>query len=82
VTHAGHVNLAPSIQSPRDLLTVEFLFAAAAAARGGALMGFTGFGGTLVMVPLLALVWGPTVAIAISMVVSLIATVQLLPRVT
>ena len=82
VTHAGHVNLAPSIQSPRDLLTVEFLFAAAAAALGGALMGFTGFRGTLVMVPLLALVWGPTVAIAISMVVSLIATVQLLPRVT
>lgn len=82
LVHAGHVDPAPPIKGPGDLLTAEFLYAAAAAALGGALMGFTGFGGTLVMVPLLTLVWGPTEAIAIAMIVTLIATAQLAPRVT
>ena len=77
-----HTTTAPSISGLGDLLTLEVAFAATAAALGGALMGFTGFGGTLITVPLVALVWGPTDAIAISMIVATIATAQLLPRIT
>ena len=75
-THGAH---APSIDGLSDFLTLDFAFAATAAALGGALMGFTGFGGALVMVPLVALVWGPTDAIAISMIVATFATAQLVP---
>jgi hypothetical protein len=79
---ATHVAVPPTISGLRDFLTRDIAFAATAAALGGALMGFTGFGGTLVMVPLVALVWGPTDAIAISMIVATFATAQLLPVIT
>lgn len=79
---APQMSIAPSINSLSDFLTRDVAFAATAAAFGGALMGFTGFGGTLVMVPLVALVWGPTDAIAISMIVATVATAQLLPVIT
>ena len=76
---AVHVAQEPIINGLSDFLTLDIAFAATAAAFGGALMGFTGFGGTLVMVPLVALVWGPTQAIAISMIVATFATAQLVP---
>ena len=79
---SAHVAQAPIIDELSDFLTRDIAFAATAAAFGGALMGFTGFGGTLVMVPLVALVWGPTQAIAISMIVATVATAQLLPVIT
>ena len=79
---APHLPIAPSINSLSDFLTRDVAFAAIAAALGGALMGFTGFGGALVMVPLVTLVWGPTDAIAICMIVATAATAQLLPEIT
>ena len=42
--------------------------------------GFTGFGSGLVMVPLLALLWGPVEALAAMVGLGSIATLQLLPR--
>ena len=52
---------------------------AAAAALGGFLRGFVGFGGALVSVPVLSLVFGPRMAVAVSSVMALPSVFQLLP---
>ncbi len=46
---------------------------------GGFLRGFVGFGGALVSVPVLSLAFGPHMALAVSSVMSLPSTFQLLP---
>ncbi len=61
-------------------LTPAFAFAAAAAALGGILMGFTGFGSTLVMVPLLSILYGPAEAVAVGVSVSAAGLAQTVPR--
>ena len=43
-------------------------------------MGFTGFGSTLVMIPLLSLVYGPTEAVAIGVAISAAGLAQMLPQ--
>lgn len=60
-------------------LSGELAFTVAVAASGGLLMGFTGFGSTLVMVPLLAFAWGPTEAVAIATLISIIGSTPLYP---
>jgi uncharacterized membrane protein YfcA len=51
-----------------------------AAVVGGFMRGFVGFGGALVAVPLLTVAFGPRDAVAISSLIGLPATVQLLPQ--
>ncbi len=46
----------------------------------GIVRGYTGFGAGLVMVPLLAIIWGPVEALATSVVLGIAATLQLVPR--
>jgi uncharacterized membrane protein YfcA len=62
-----------------DVASIAFAQAAGAALAGGVLMGFTGFGSTLTMVPLITLVWGPTEAVAIAIFISIVGTAQLYP---
>jgi len=61
-----------------DLTTI--LLIAAAAAIGGFLRGFVGFGGALALVPVLAIAVGPRVAVAVSSLVGIPAVIQLLPE--
>jgi uncharacterized membrane protein YfcA len=53
---------------------------ACAAIIGGFMRGFVGFGGALVSVPMLTLVFGPRDAVAISSLIGLPAMLQLLPQ--
>ncbi len=59
---------------------LEFTLALATVVAGGVVRGFTGFGSGLVMVPLLALLWGPVEALATMTGLGAFATLQLIPR--
>lgn len=59
---------------------LEFAAALAIIIAGGIVRGFTGFGSGLVMVPLLALLWGPVEALATMVGLGTFATLQLIPR--
>ncbi len=59
---------------------LEFAAALAIVMAGGIVRGFTGFGSGLVMVPLLALLWGPVEALAAMVGLGSFATLQLIPR--
>lgn len=61
-----------------DLTSI--LLIAGAAAIGGFLRGFVGFGGALALVPVLSLAVGPRVAVAVASMVGLPAVIQLLPE--
>jgi len=63
-----------------QFFTPDFAFAITAAALGGTLMGFTGFGSTLVMVPLITLVYGPPEAVAVGVAISAAGLAQMLPQ--
>ena len=54
-----------------------YLIALAIIIAGGVVRGYTGFGSGLVMVPLLAVLWGPIDAIILTMSLGLFATVQM-----
>lgn len=56
-----------------------FAIAALAALASGVLHGYTGFGGALLMVPLLTLLYGPVPAMASTHLVGILATAQLYP---
>jgi len=55
--------------------------ALAAVAAGGFVRGFSGFGGTLVMAPILALTQGPAPAVAMLVCLETVGSIQLLPEV-
>jgi uncharacterized membrane protein YfcA len=59
---------------------LEFALALATVMAGGIVRGYTGFGSGLVMVPLLALLWGPVEALATMTGLGTFATLQLIPR--
>jgi len=61
-----------------DLTSIVLI--AAAAAIGGFLRGFVGFGGALALVPVLSLAVGPRVAVAVASMVGLPAVIQLMPE--
>ena len=63
-----------------QFLTPTFAFATAAALLGGLFMGFTGFGSTLVMVPLLSIVYGPPEAVAVGVAISAAGLAQVVPQ--
>ena len=56
----------------------EFAYAVAVAVAGGLLQGFTGFGSTLVMVPLMTFVYGPSEAVAVGIGLAALASLQLI----
>ncbi|MGE0627106.1 MAG: sulfite exporter TauE/SafE family protein [Hyphomicrobiaceae bacterium] len=64
------------IYSPLELVLALVVVCAA-----GTVRGFTGFGTGLVMVPLLALMWGPVEALGTTVILGTISTLQLLPTV-
>ena len=57
----------------------EFAYAVAVTALGGFLNGFTGFGSSLVMIPLLAIVYGPAEAIAVGIGLAALGYALLFP---
>ncbi len=61
-------------------LTPGHVAVALAACLGGFMRGFVGFGGALVVVPVLSVVFGPRAAVAISSIMSFPAALQLLPE--
>lgn len=67
-----------------NLLSVPFdlrlLAVVAAVLIGGFMRGFVGFGGALVTVPILSVVWGPQAAVAITGVMGIPSLFQLLPE--
>jgi uncharacterized membrane protein YfcA len=62
-----------------DALDGGFAVAALVALISGVLHGYTGFGGALMMVPLLTLLWGPVPAMASTHLIAVFATAQLYP---
>lgn len=63
-----------------QFLTPTFAFAITATVLGGTLMGFTGFGSTLVMVPLITFVYGPPEAVAVGVAISAAGLAQMVPQ--
>lgn len=62
-----------------ELLDAALAGGAAAAALAGVVRGLTGFGGALVMAPILSLLFGPAPAVAMVVAVELAGYLQLLP---
>lgn len=56
-----------------------FAYAVAVAAVGGLMNGFTGFGSSLVLIPLLTFIYGPAEAVAVGMGLAALGYVLLLP---
>jgi len=59
------------------LLTLNNFYALLIVIAGAVMRGYTGFGSGLIMVPLLALLWGPIDAIIFTLTLGLLATVQM-----
>ncbi|TCS63654.1 sulfite exporter TauE/SafE family protein [Varunaivibrio sulfuroxidans] len=57
-----------------------FGFSALAVFGAGVLRGFTGFGAGMVIVPALSLIYTPPVAVATLVLIEIVATIQLMPR--
>lgn len=55
------------------------LIGAAACIAGGLIRGFSGFGGGLVLTPLFTILYGPVLAVPISVLINLLVNVQLIP---
>ena len=62
-----------------SLFDQEFTYALATVFAGGVVMGFGGFGSGLVLMPLLTLIYSPTHAVAIQMVLVTITGFALMP---
>lgn len=65
-----------------DLVDARLALAIAAALVGGALRGFSGFGGAIFMVPTLSLIYDPTTAVVIVLLSGTAGSVQLMPSAT
>ena len=61
------------------LITVENAAIVAVIVVGGFVRGYTGFGSGLVMTPLLTLFWGPVEAVATTVGIGAVASVQVIP---
>ena len=64
----------------REYWTLKFAYALAVTAVAGMLKGFTGFGETLVMVPLLSFVYGPAESVALGIGLAALGSILLLPE--
>ncbi|MBH61426.1 MAG: hypothetical protein CL569_03040 [Alphaproteobacteria bacterium] len=63
------------------LLTFDFALAVVLALAGGFMFGFAGFGGGLIMTPLLAIIYWPTEGVVIANAIPLFAAWQVLPTI-
>ena len=63
--------------SIETLFTVSNLLALLIVLAGAFIRGYSGFGSGLIMVPLLALIWGPIDAIIFTLSLGLLATAQM-----
>ena len=64
----------------REYWSLKFAYALAVTAVAGMLKGFTGFGETLVMVPLLTFVYGPAESVALGIGLAALGSILLLPE--
>ena len=64
-----------------DLLTVETLIAVVVAVAAGISRGFTGFGSSLIMAPVYALIYGPVVTVATVLLLEVAVSVDSFTRV-
>ncbi len=62
-----------------DITTAETVLVAATAFVAGVMRGFSGFGSALVIVPVMAAVYGAQLAVPAAVVIHLLTTAQLLP---
>jgi hypothetical protein len=65
---------------PADVLGWDLLIAGLIATVAGLTKGYAGFGGGMIMAPLLAIIYGPAQAVAMIMVLEFLASLQLFPR--
>ena len=64
---------------PDGFFTLDLLFGVGAAALGGLVTGFSGFGAAIVMMPLFTLFWDPVHAVATSYILLFLVSMQMLP---
>ncbi|MDP6271802.1 MAG: sulfite exporter TauE/SafE family protein [Alphaproteobacteria bacterium] len=62
-----------------EIFSLQFALAATVVALAGVVRGFAGFGGGLVMIPFLALLYAPPTAVAVAMLSGLFGGLQMLP---
>ena len=62
-----------------DVTTAEVALIAATAFVAGIMRGFSGFGSALVVVPVMAAVYGPQLAVPAAVLIHLVTSLQLLP---
>src|SRR5690554_1428512 len=62
-----------------DFMTWQFAAAVAAALVAGAVRGFSGFGSALVLTPSLSALYGPAIAVPISLLMELALAVPFVP---
>ena len=63
-----------------ELLTTDFLIAAAVTVIAGLMRGFAGFGSGMMMAPVFAVLFGPVETVAIVISMEMIVSVQLVPK--
>jgi len=68
------------LTAPPDLFTIDLAWAAAIVFAGAAIKGFAGFGGAIFAIPLMIVLFGPTAAVTLVVLLEIPTTVQLLPR--
>lgn len=67
------------VESALGVLDANFALAIGIIVLGGIMHGYTGWGGGMVMMPLLSLLFGPVEALAISVIGGILVTVQIYP---
>lgn len=73
--------MAPIVSPNLDLLTTDFLVAAAVAVTAGLMRGFAGFGSGMLMAPVFAILFGPVETVAMVILMEIAASIQLTPKV-
>ena len=62
----------------QSILTIDLLGAVGIGLLGGLMHGYTGWGGAMVMMPLMSVLYGPVYALAIILIGGIMVSVQLL----
>jgi len=67
------------IESFYGVLTIDLIWAVVATFGGGLMLGYTGWGGAMVSMPILTILYGPVAALVISMIGAVLLTAHLFP---
>lgn len=73
--------MSPLLDAVAAAMTADLAIAAAVAVAAGLMRGYTGFGSGMLMAPIFAILYGPVATVAIIILLEIVATVQLMPRV-